>query len=117
MTLHPNVLHFTFDTSSEKNAFNKMNQVFIVLICFSIVCFVVSGGPIPIHKSCCKNYSKHIPQINKIKKYEEQKIDSQCRIAAVKFTLQNKHICSNPKNKMVIWILKKFAEKDQKKPH
>ncbi|XP_069753948.1 C-C motif chemokine 17-like [Narcine bancroftii] len=88
-----------------------MKQVLVVLICFSVVCFVVSGAPTLIRRSCCKKYSKRVPDVKKILHYEIQTRDGQCNIPAVKFTVQNRRICSDPRNKNVIRILKDVPKK------
>ncbi|XP_051874471.1 monocyte chemotactic protein 1B-like [Pristis pectinata] len=91
-----------------------MKQVLAVLICLSIVNFVVSGAPTHILTSCCRKYSKKVPSINRIQRYEIQTNNGHCRIDAVKFTVAGKRICSDPKNKRVIATLKQLSEKEQK---
>ncbi|XP_062901027.1 eotaxin-like [Mobula hypostoma] len=89
-----------------------MKQFLVALICLSMLNIVLSGAPTRILTSCCKNYSKRVPSIDKIQEYKIQTNEGSCKINAVIFTVGDKRICADPKRKRVIKTLKQLPEKE-----
>ncbi|XP_078420619.1 C-C motif chemokine 2-like [Cetorhinus maximus] len=92
-----------------------MKQVLVVLICLNIITFTVLAVRAPILKNCCRNYSKTIPQLKRVKGYDIQENNGRCRIEAVLFKVGKRWVCSDPNNDEVKNLVKKLSEKQQRR--
>ncbi|XP_007885461.1 eotaxin-like [Callorhinchus milii] len=89
-----------------------MKQALVVLAFLTIFVWTVVSVPGQIKKSCCLTASAQPPHYKKLTNYEIQENDGRCNIKAVIFyTITNRTICSNPANKRIKMLMKRFRLK------